>query len=302
MADQEPESLPPLKDFEESLEIIAEAKAHHFPDIAVSASKRLREQCQRLLRHTLNSRLPRTTPAQPPKGFSAPNQIDLMPANLPTLANGSGKGSILPPPSPTSSHGESILPPPSNLSVQGGESAASERLFLSYVPPAFSEKDLADLFAPFGPVKFANIPRDSVSGIRRTYGFVTFEYLADAIRAKEQLKPIQINGKTVHLKFAANNGPTSVLSEDSLSEKQLFITGLPATATHAALKAMFRSYPIAEAKVAFDATGNCKGYGWVNFRNHEEAKLCRDAMNGFLQSNGVKLQVEFSRTTRSLNS
>jgi RNA recognition motif-containing protein len=107
-----------------------------------------------------------------------------------------------------------------------------------------------------------------------------------------------LNGKTLYIKFATNAGPTSFLSEDVVSEKQLFVTGLPVTATHATIRTLFREYPVVDAKVAFDGTGNCKGHGWVAFGSHDAAKTAKEAMDGFMLPNGVKLRVDFSRIAK----
>jgi len=95
-------------------------------------------------------------------------------------------------------------------------------------------------------------------------------------------------------KSGALPGGTSFVNEDS----QLFVGSLPSCCTNYHLYRMFSSFgPIAPngVRVMVDATGQCSGYGFVNFLVQTSGQVAIQTMNGMLMPDGQALAVQVKR-------
>ncbi len=61
------------------------------------------------------------------------------------------------------------------------------KLYVGNLPPTFTDKDLEDLFIPFGAVKSAKMILDHATGKSKGFGFVEMEDQADAAKAMKEL-------------------------------------------------------------------------------------------------------------------
>ncbi len=77
----------------------------------------------------------------------------------------------------------------------------------------------------------------------------------------------------------------------------LFVYNIPETGNDAFLYSRFSPYgAISSVNIIRDETGKCKGYGFVNMVNYEEACAAICKLNGQVVENGKQLQVSFKKT------
>ena len=84
----------------------------------------------------------------------------------------------------------------------------------------------------------------------------------------------------------------------------IYVYGIPPTSTDATLYELFSPFgAVLNVKVIRDNTRPdqpCKGFGFVNFKNYEEAYRAVIAMNGFIYVDGKQLQVSFKTAKDTL--
>jgi poly(U)-binding-splicing factor PUF60 len=66
------------------------------------------------------------------------------------------------------------------------------RLYIANIHELLSETDLRELFEPFGPIKHAIMPPDSVSRRHKGYGYVEYERPEDALAATNYLNGLEV--------------------------------------------------------------------------------------------------------------
>ena len=76
------------------------------------------------------------------------------------------------------------------------------KLFVQNLTPYCSEEDLQRLFASFGNVKSATIPKDRDSGRSRGFGFVDMMSQTEAKAALESLNKTKYKGKKLRVAFS----------------------------------------------------------------------------------------------------
>ena len=63
-----------------------------------------------------------------------------------------------------------------------------------------TEKDLRDLFEPFGPVQSCVVVNDDETGLSKGFGFVEMPKPGDAKAAMLQLNGRELDGETIRVK------------------------------------------------------------------------------------------------------
>lgn len=86
----------------------------------------------------------------------------------------------------------------------------SVKLYVGNLPYSFNDKELQELFAPFGEVVEATIIKDKYSGRSKGFGFVTLTEKADAEKAIAELNDKEVQGRALKVNEARPldpNGP-----------------------------------------------------------------------------------------------
>lgn len=80
--------------------------------------------------------------------------------------------------------------------------APNKNLFIGGLAWAATDEDLKAAFEPFGAVLNAAVVRYPENNRSRGYGFVEFENLDDAVKAKEEMNGKEIAGRSIMIDFA----------------------------------------------------------------------------------------------------
>lgn len=78
----------------------------------------------------------------------------------------------------------------------------SRNVYIASLPEDYVEKDLLDLFSPYGRVISCTLKYDKETGLCRGYGFVLFENEQDALNAVIALQGHSIRNTRVQVRLA----------------------------------------------------------------------------------------------------
>lgn len=147
-------------------------------------------------------------------------------------------------------------------------------LFIRGIGRNITNEELMKQFEPFGKIELCKIILNDY-GHPTGYGFINYHTKTNAKKAIKALNGIQVNGGTLFVNF-------HVSKRDRLRELQIkrdvtfnsvYIRGLPATTTKELLKQLFEKFGEIESVVLpVGKSGAAKGYGFVNFKYHTDAK------------------------------
>lgn len=78
----------------------------------------------------------------------------------------------------------------------------TKKLFVGGLSWNLTWQDLKDAFAEHGEVVFARVITDRETNKSRGFGFVEFENIEDAVKAKEAMDGVELDGRAVKVDFA----------------------------------------------------------------------------------------------------
>ena len=136
---------------------------------------------------------------------------------------------------------------------------------------------LYDMFREFGSIVSCEVGTHA-NGASNIYGYVLFENESDANEAIEKFRSIKPNNKDV----LAYKFKPSMDRDDKLPFTEVFVQNFDKDMNDKSLEELFKRFgSIKSCKVVVGEDGSNKGYGFVNFENHEQAKAAVVEMNGF---------------------
>ncbi|KAF8819317.1 putative polyadenylate binding protein, partial [Cardiosporidium cionae] len=156
---------------------------------------------------------------------------------------------------------------------QGNFSTAS--LYVGDLPPDVSESTLYDIFSKVGPVLSIRHCRDNVTRQSLGYAYVNYSSAQDAENALDTLNYSPVNGRQIRVMWS-HRDPRLRRSGDG----NVFVKNLDKSIDNKALHDAFSLFGnILSCKVAVDADGNRKGFGFVHYDSDEGAARAIQEMN-----------------------
>jgi len=151
-------------------------------------------------------------------------------------------------------------------------------IFIKNLHKDIDNKALYDTFATFGNILSCKVATDEHAN-SRGYGFVHYETQAAADLAVSKVNGKLLNGKKCFV------GPFIPRKDRSMDEQQskwtnIYVKPLEKTVDEKQLLELFAPFgKVTSAVVMKDDNGESKGFGFVNFDNHEEAEKAIEALN-----------------------
>eukprot|EP01124_Arcella_intermedia_P004815 TRINITY_DN1276_c0_g1_i1.p1 TRINITY_DN1276_c0_g1~~TRINITY_DN1276_c0_g1_i1.p1 ORF type:complete len:516 (+),score=83.24 TRINITY_DN1276_c0_g1_i1:61-1608(+) len=160
-------------------------------------------------------------------------------------------------------------------------------LYVGDLATEVTENELFETFNTVGPVASIRVCRDSYKPFQSLgYAYVNFHNPTHAERALELLNNKPILGKPCRIMWSQRD-PS--LRKSGLGN--IFIKNLDATIGIKELHDTFTEFgEILSCKVAVDDNGKSKGFGFVHFKNNEDAQKAIERVNG-LTLKGKKVYV-----------
>ncbi|KAG6586503.1 Oligouridylate-binding protein 1, partial [Cucurbita argyrosperma subsp. sororia] len=156
----------------------------------------------------------------------------------------------------------------------GFDSSACRSVYVGNIHPQVTEPLLQEVFSSIGPIEGCKLIRKEKS----SYGFVDYFDRRSAAVAIISLNGRNLFGQPIKVNWAY----ASSQREDTSGHFNIFVGDLSPEVTDATLFACFSVYPsCSDARVMWDQkTGRSRGYGFVAFRNEQDAQSAINDING----------------------
>lgn len=167
-----------------------------------------------------------------------------------------------------------IEPIPSGNLPPGFDASSCRSVYVGNIHPKVTEALLAEVFTTIGPLAGCKLIRKEKS----SYGFVDYIDHRAAAAAIVTLNGRQIFTQPIKVNWAYASGQR----EDTTGHFNVFVGDLGADVTDATLFTFFSIYPsCSDARVMWDQrTGRSRGFGFVSFRNQQDAEKAITEMTG----------------------
>lgn len=153
-------------------------------------------------------------------------------------------------------------------------------IFIKNLDETIDNKALHDTFAAFGDILSCKVATDD-HGNSKGYGFVHYVTGESAEAAIKGVNGMQLNDKVVFVGIHVPRRERQAKIDEVRSQfTNLYIKNLPTETTTEELNEVFGKFgPITSAAVQSDESGKHRGFGFVNYENHESASKAVDALH-----------------------
>ncbi|KAJ6739889.1 SPLICING FACTOR (PAD-1) putative-RELATED [Salix purpurea] len=176
-------------------------------------------------------------------------------------------------------------------------------VFVYQMPLKAAERDVYEFFSKAGKVRDVRVIMDRNSRRSKGVGYVEFYdsmSVPMAITLSGQLllgQPVMVKPseaeKNLVQPTASGGGTGGVTGPFGAVDRKLYVGNLHFNMTEMQLRQLFESFGIVElVQLPLDPeTGQCKGFGFVQFTQLENAKAAQSALNGKLEIAGRTIKV-----------
>ncbi|KAM9856231.1 polyadenylate-binding protein 1-like [Aulostomus maculatus] len=153
-------------------------------------------------------------------------------------------------------------------------------IFIKNMDESIDNKALYDTFSAFGNILSCKVVCDEKGS--KGYGFVHFETQEAANRAIETMNGMLLNDRKVFVgHFKSRKDRESEFGTKALKFTNVYIKNFGEDYTDDKLKELFSAFgKTLSVRVMKDERGRSRGFGFVNYANHEDAQKAVDEMNG----------------------
>lgn len=153
-------------------------------------------------------------------------------------------------------------------------------IFIKNLDSSIDNKALFETFAAFGTVLSCKVAVDNNTGQSKGYGFVQFERDESAQDAINSLNGMLLNDKQVYVGLFVRRQERD-LANGSPKFTNVYVKNLSESTTDDDLSKAFGTYgQVTSAVIMRDASGNSRGFGFVNFQNPDDAAAAVEKLNG----------------------
>ncbi|PWN39102.1 polyadenylate binding protein [Ceraceosorus guamensis] len=163
-------------------------------------------------------------------------------------------------------------------------------IFIKNLDEAIDNKALHDTFAAFGNILSCKVAIGEGGSLG--YGFVHYETAEAADNAIKHVNGMLLNDKKV---FVGHHVPKKErqqkIEEARARFTNVFVKNLDLEVTQEQFEELFNKYgPVTSAALSVDDEGKSRGFGFVNYQDHEHAQKAVDELHD-TEHNGQKLFV-----------
>lgn len=153
-------------------------------------------------------------------------------------------------------------------------------VFIKNLDNAIDNKALHDTFAAFGPILSCKVAQDETGG-SKGYGFVHYDTGEAANNAIKHVNGMLLNEKKV---FVGHHIPKkdrmSKFEEMKANFTNVYVKNVPQDVSDQEFRDLFEKFgDITSASLARDEEGKNRGFGFVNYINHEDASVAVEKLH-----------------------
>ncbi|VEU20274.1 DEKNAAC101130 [Brettanomyces naardenensis] len=166
-------------------------------------------------------------------------------------------------------------------------------LYIRGLLPSTRSEDLFNIFHPYGEIQSCKIIYDDY-GYSKGYGFINFANKAQADLAIEHLNGCNVDGNNLFINHhVSKKDRFKELELKKQNYSNLYVKNIPPDLPKEELYDLFGKYGVIESVFlprSEDDTEN-KGYGFINFKFHDDALKAQEEMNDYVLRPGYKIQI-----------
>ncbi|KAJ5996212.1 hypothetical protein N7499_007471 [Penicillium canescens] len=153
-------------------------------------------------------------------------------------------------------------------------------VFIKNLDNAIDNKALHDTFAAFGNILSCKVAQDEFAN-SKGYGFVHYETAEAANNAIKHVNGMLLNDKKVFVgHHISKKDRQSKFEEMKANFTNIYIKNIDLEITDDEFRTMFEKFgEITSATLSHDNEGKSRGFGFVNYANHESAAAAVESMN-----------------------
>ncbi|KAF9053736.1 polyadenylate binding protein [Hymenopellis radicata] len=153
-------------------------------------------------------------------------------------------------------------------------------IFIKNLDEAIDNKALHDTFAAFGNVLSCKVATDE-QGRSKGYGFVHYETAEAANNAIDSVNGMLLNDKKVYVgHHISRKERQSKLDEMKAQFTNLYVKNIAFEVTQQEFEDLFHNFgQVTSAVIQTDDEGKSKGFGFVNYEQHEDAQKAVDSLH-----------------------
>ncbi|GAA5894516.1 hypothetical protein JCM6882_004840 [Rhodosporidiobolus microsporus] len=153
-------------------------------------------------------------------------------------------------------------------------------IFIKNLDENIDNKALHDTFAAFGNILSCKVAVDA-QGNSHGYGFVHYDTAEAARAAIEGVNGMLLNDKVVFVGIhIPKRERQAKIDEIRAHFTNLYVKNVPLEVDEAEFRGLFEPFgKVTSAVISTDAEGKSKGFGFVNYENHEDAAKAVEALH-----------------------
>ncbi|KAI1314570.1 Protein phosphatase PP2A regulatory subunit B [Mortierella claussenii] len=152
-------------------------------------------------------------------------------------------------------------------------------IFIKNLDSSIDNKALHDTFSAFGNILSCKVATED--GQSKGYGFVHYETHEAAENAIKHVNGMLLNDKKVFVgHHISKKERQSKVEEMKAKFTNVYIKNLDPEVSQDEVEALFTKFgPVTSVVVSTDENGRSKGFGFINFENHDDAKRAVDELH-----------------------
>lgn len=171
-------------------------------------------------------------------------------------------------------------------------STPKTHVFIKNLDPATTTENLIAAFSPFGSIVSCRVTDNKFSANHRGFGYVNYEQAEAADEAIAKMNGATLNGRAIVVgHHISKRDRLSKLDELKATFTNLYIKNIDLHTSDQEFESLFAAHgELLSFSLPLDDEGLSRGFGFVNYKTHEEAVAAVEALNDF-EFRGKKLYV-----------
>ncbi|ANB11271.1 polyadenylate-binding protein [Sugiyamaella lignohabitans] len=160
---------------------------------------------------------------------------------------------------------------------------SDSNIFIKNLDPSITSAALYETFSVFGKIVSCKVATDEY-GIPKGFAYVSFESREAAQDAIDRMNGVLMNDREVYVGFHVPK--CERLNRLNQTFTNVFVKNIDSQVTEPEFRSLFAQYgEIDSISLPLNNDGSCRGFGFVNFKTHDQAVKAMEELNDTLFHN-----------------